>query len=94
MLSEALCGASYKEIVDDYMTTYQNYYHLDKKTDSDKINIIIRDVLDPMITNTIGKGNIDTGNEDLSSCAEEYLLSIGLDTDTISRAKDKLASGS
>ena len=55
MLSEALCGASYKEIVDDYMTTYQNYYHLDKKTDSDKINIIIRDVLDPMITNTIGK---------------------------------------
>ena len=92
MLSEALCGASYEEIADDYMTTYQNYYHLDKKTDSDKIKIIIRDVLDPMITNTIGKGHTDIGNEDLSSCAEEYLLSIGLDADTISKVKDKLAS--
>ncbi len=92
MLSEALCGATYDEIVDDYMTTYHNYYHLDEKADSEKINIIIRDVLDPMMINTIGNGNADIKTADLSSCAEKYLLSIGLDADTILRVRNKLAS--
>ena len=90
MLIEAVCGASYDEIVDDYMTTYRNYYHLDEKTDTDKYRIIIRDVLDPMIINTIGNGNADIRNEDLSSCAQEYLLSIGSDADTVLRVRNKL----
>ncbi len=92
MLIEAVCGASYDEIVDDYMTTYRNYYHLDEKTDSDKYRIIIRDVLDPMIINTIGNGNADIRNEDLSSCAQEYLLSIGSDADTVLRVRNKLGA--
>ncbi len=90
MLLEALCGATYDEIVDDYMTTYHNYYHLDEKTDKEKYKIIIRDVLDPMIANTIGNGNSDIMTEDLSSCAERYFLDIGLDADTISRVRNKL----
>ena len=30
LLLEALCGASYEEIVDDYMITYDNYYQISK----------------------------------------------------------------
>ena len=31
LLLEALCGASYEEIVEDYMITYDNYYQITKK---------------------------------------------------------------
>ena len=31
LLLEALCGASYEEIVDDYMITYDNYYQITKE---------------------------------------------------------------
>ena len=31
LLLEALCGASYEEIVDDYMITYDNYYEIKKE---------------------------------------------------------------
>lgn len=31
LLLEALCGASYEEIVDDYMITYDNYYQIKKE---------------------------------------------------------------
>ena len=93
MIAEALCGASYDEIADDYMITYRNYYHLDEKTDKDKYKIIIRDVLDPMMINTIGDGNAEIRTEDLSYLAEKYLLSIGLDSDTVLRVRNKLAPG-
>ena len=49
MLLEALAGATYEEIVDDYMITYYNYYGITGQGDKAKYDIIVSDVLDPMI---------------------------------------------
>ena len=40
-LIEALCGASYEEMRDDYMITYKNYYKITKEKDSDKYDAIV-----------------------------------------------------
>ena len=37
MVLEALCGASYDELIDDYFVTYKNYYGIEK--DSEKYNV-------------------------------------------------------
>ena len=40
MLIEALAGASYDEIVEDYMITYDNYYGITRESDPEKFDAI------------------------------------------------------
>lgn len=87
MLIEALCGASYDEIVADYMLSYDNYYHVNQTSDADKYKVIVREVLNPMIQAVVGDENVDIHTADLSGYAEKYLAGIGLSDDTIARLK-------
>ena len=89
MLIEALCGASYDEIVADYMITYYNYYHFDKESDPERYAIIVGDLLDPMLGIAAGEG-VDYKTADLSKCAEQYLLDLGMSEETIAQLKAKL----
>jgi protein tyrosine/serine phosphatase len=74
MLLEALCGASYDEIVDDYMITYDNYYKINPKEDNEKY-VLIRDKnLIPMIKTMVGDDSVDIKTADLSKAAYRYLL--------------------
>ena len=41
-LLEGLCGATYEEIVDDYLVTYDNYYHKTPEKDSDVCNALVQ----------------------------------------------------
>lgn len=77
MLLEALCGASYDELVNDYMKTYENYYSITKESDPDKYEIIISDVFIPRLQFITGDIS-DPSKADLSKCAEAYLRSAGL----------------
>ena len=89
MLLEALCGASYDELIDDYMITYENYYGITKENDPSKYEIIVSDVFLPRLQFITGD-NFDPTKADLSKCAEEYLKSAGLTDSEIFEIKRKL----
>ena len=93
MLLEALCGASYEEIVSDYMITYANYYGITKQSDPDRYEVIVKNVLDPMIGCVIGDENTDPAAADLSACAERYLEDAGMSRETIAALKAALTGG-
>lgn len=70
LLVEALAGATYGEIVDDYMTTYFNYYAITKAFDKERYTTIVENVLNPMIETIVGQSitlNRDTVIEDYAT---------------------------
>ena len=79
MLLEALAGASYQQIVDDYMITYDNYYGINADSDAERFNIIKEQRLGSMLRDVVGteKGT-DLANADLSASARNYLKAAGM----------------
>ncbi len=90
VLLEALCGASYQEIVDDYMITYDNYYGITKETDAARYSVIVENVLDPMIRSIAGDGNAELASVDLAACAGRLLLDAGMTSAELDALKAKL----
>ena len=90
MLLEALCGASYQEIVDDYMITYDNYYQINKEKDPERYEVIVSQVLDPMIRGMIGTEDADLNAADLAAAASAYLQGCGLSEKQINALRAKL----
>lgn len=89
MVLEALCGASYQELVDDYFVTYENYYGIEKN--SERYNVIKELHIDEMIryvfsfNDTVNLLGAHYANE-----ANNYLLAIGLTQVEIDAIQDKL----
>ena len=79
MLVEALCGASYQEIADDYMLTYANYYNITKEKEPDKYQVILEQNLDAMIRSIVDDDSIDFKTADLAVYARSYLLKAGME---------------
>ena len=93
LLLEAFAGASYKEIVEDYMITYFNYYAITKAFDESKYNVIVSSVLNPMIEEIVGHvENFD--NVDFADATEEYLLANGMTAVQITNLKNKILNTS
>ena len=92
MLLEALCGASYQEIVDDYMITYDNYYGITKQDDPARYDVIVENVLDPMLRSVVGDGSVDLKTADLSGYAEQFLRNAGMNNEQITALKERLGS--
>ena len=90
MLLEALCGASYQEIVDDYMITYANYYGITQAADPDRYAVIVSNVLDPMIRGMIGDPGADLTTVDLTAAAEAFLTDAGMTEAQIVALRDCL----
>ena len=91
MLLEALCGASYGEIVDDYMLTYDNYYGINKTSDPERYDIIKEKNLDVMISYMTGTPAEDGfENVDLAKSARELLVRIGMTEDSVNRLYSRL----
>ena len=81
----ALADASYDEIVEDYMLTYENFYGFNKESDSDKYDAVVSVKADDMLYSIAG---IDE-SESLESVsfvegAKQYLRDGGLSEDDIS----------
>ena len=88
MVLEALAGASYDEILNDYMLTYKNYYNITQETEPTKYNTIKEKNIDLMlkyITNSNDLKNINYGQ-----IITTYLKSIGLTDDIINKAKNNI----
>ena len=77
LLLEALCGATYQEIVDDYMITYDNYYKITEATEKKRYDVIVAEVLDPMVRTLVA--DEDLAAADLAAGARQYLLDGGMD---------------
>ena len=88
MLIEALAGANYEEIKDDYMLTYDNYYKINENSDPEKYNVILHRNLDAMIKTVIGDESVDFTNCDLSKYAQDYLLSNGMSEEELNKFKE------
>ncbi len=78
MLIEALAGASYQEIEDDYMKTYDNYYKITEEKDKKKYDIILEMNLDAMIKAVVGDEKVDIKKADLKQYARNYLIGGGM----------------
>ena len=95
ILLEALCGADFEEIKDDYMTTYYNYYEITEESDPVKYDAIVENLFVPMFDSIVNKPDVYLtatylSSEDLASAAERYLLESGMDQATIDLLKSRL----
>lgn len=79
MLIEALAGAGYREMADDYMVTYDNYYEITEAKDPEKYSVILEKNYDTMLQFLAGDNEADLQSTDFSLCARNYLRSAGME---------------
>ena len=91
MLIEALAGASYQEIVGDYMITYDNYYQITEQSDKAKYDTILNRNLVAMIRYIVNDDSVDITTADLSLYARNFLLSIGMTDAEIDALLNRIA---
>ena len=90
MVIEALCGASYEELIDDYFITYHNYYGIEKG--SNKYEVIKSLHIDEMIRYVFGfDENTNLLKANYKTPVNSYLLSIGLTQEEIDAIQVKLS---
>ncbi|MBQ4253983.1 MAG: tyrosine-protein phosphatase, partial [Erysipelotrichaceae bacterium] len=92
MLLEALAGASYQEIIDDYMITYDNYYGITLESDPTKYGIIKEANIDKMLAYVCQ--NEDYHTADLQKAVSDYLLSAGMKNESLEKLKARLMGDS
>ena len=90
MLLEALSGATYDEIVEDYMITYFNYYGIARFNEEDRYYQLKENNLDVMLRYIAGDSNADLEHTDFGPCAEAYLKSAGMTDGQIALLKSRL----
>ncbi|MBR6808740.1 MAG: tyrosine-protein phosphatase, partial [Clostridia bacterium] len=83
---ECLMGASYQEVVTDYMTTYYNYYGIEEG--SEKYNAIAESNIIASLKAAFGTDDLPKAN--LAECAYNYLLGVGMDAEEIDALKNVL----
>ena len=88
-LLSALMGLTYDEISSDYMTSYENYYHVEKGTE--QYEAVKRSNIDSMLSFIAGVETKDLENVDLAGKAEEFLIAIGMEKSDIDTLKSKLS---
>ena len=89
MVIEALCGATYEDLIKDYFITYKNYYGIEEG--SKKYDVIKELHIDEMIRYVFDfkpKTNLLTAN--YRSEVNSYLLAIGLTQNEIDSVQNKL----
>ena len=92
MLLEALCGATYQEIVDDYMLTYANYYGITAASDAARYTVIVESVLDPLLRTMLNDPNADLATADLAAGAVAFLQNAGMTDAQITALRDCLTA--
>lgn len=90
MLIEALAGASYDEIVADYMKTYDNYYSIRKENEIERYTVIKEQNIDEMIEYVANDENANIKEIDLQKTVENYLVRIGMTQDEVNTLKSKI----
>ena len=84
---ELLVGASLQEVTDDYLRTFQNFYHM--KADSRQAAFVRGDIQENLRT-ALNLKSLEKA--DLSKAAETYLLNVGLTQEEIMALRKKLST--
>ena len=84
----ALADASAQEIIDDYMTTYTNYYKLTKQSDPKKYEAVLGNVQGFLECLCDAPEGTPLDSLDLQSGARSYLRRGGLSDDQIARIEE------
>ena len=78
-LLEGLCGATYEEIVTDYLITYDNYYDVNPQKDRDVCNTLLSLKLNPCLMYYAGiNDEAQLPDVDYAKAFSSYLLSHGM----------------
>ena len=86
-LLECLMGATMKEVIDDYMVTYYNYYGVSEGTE--KYNAVVNNNLIKVLNTTFKVS--DVYKADLAAEAEAFLMEdAGLTAEEVATLKAKL----
>ena len=83
ILLEMLCDASYEEIKQDFLKTYENYYSFTEQSDPNRAAVIMDTIMDPMIRIIMQDETADIRTENLQSSAEHFLLTRGMNVEQI-----------
>ena len=86
-LLEAFMGATFDEIVNDYMKSYENYYHVEKN--SEQWNAVRDSNIVKQLELITGSSTPEKSN--LVKAAENYMKDIGLDKAEIDRLRKNLS---
>ena len=87
---ECLMGATAREVYDDYMLTFYNYYGI--APGDDKYDAVLNSNIARLLARAFGVQDIAAEGVDLSACAEAYLQGIGLTGEEIAALKDRLGT--
>jgi protein tyrosine/serine phosphatase len=93
MVLSALSGASYQEMIDDYMITYDNYYGINKESDQTKYNTIKKRNIDMFlryISDNEDNLDVDLTTINYEEAITKYLTRIGMQEKDINTLKTKL----
>ena len=85
MLVEALAGAGWDEIERDYMLTYNNYYRINREQDEERYDVIVENVLLPMVQSIVSDAAVNVRTADLAPYAERFLTDAGMEQETLER---------
>ncbi len=78
-LLEGLCGATYEEIVDDYLITYNNFFHLNPDNSPELCNTLVSLRLNTCLMYYAGVSDeAQLPNVDYAKAFSAYLLSHGM----------------
>ena len=84
-LLEGLCGATYEEMVADYLITYNNYYQITPEENEDICNALVSLRLNPCLMYYAGiDDEAQLPNVDYAEAFSNYLLSHGMSSQQIS----------
>lgn len=87
----ALAGASLEEITDDYMLSYDNYYGINKLSDPEKYEVIVKHKAEDFYKAISKKNGTDEITaENVMRGSEKYLEEGGLTKDEIKRIKEAI----
>ncbi len=84
MLVEMLAGASYQDIVKDYMITYDNYYKINEQEDPARYKTILEKNLLAMMSFVAEVPAEELESTDLKAAAENYLYAHGMSEEDLS----------
>lgn len=94
MILEALTGASYEEMVDDFMKTYDNYYGINAISNPEKYNIIKTDCIDNMLRYIADDNNEVLVLKDVkwNEVAKQFLIKNGMSATHIDYLVNKISN--
>ncbi len=91
IIIESLCGASYDEMKDDYMKTYEIYYGVTEQNRPESYHAIVELLFDPMLLYISEQTRTDTLTKlDFNVFATQYLREGGMQDEHILQLKARI----